>query len=74
MRWLGSRIALVVAMALVVAGCTAGRAEQPLRFEVSEGGNLNYFLRDGGTAAHLVLRAGPNPRLVVAFPAGNSGV
>ncbi|MFJ4657259.1 hypothetical protein ACIP5Y_38840 [Nocardia sp. NPDC088792] len=34
---------------------------------------MNYFLRDGSTAAHLVLRAGPNPRLLVVFPAGNSG-
>ncbi len=74
MRWLGARIAVVVAMVLVAAGCTGGRAEQALRFEVSEGGNLNYFLRDGGTAAHVVLRGGASPRLVVAFPAGNSGV
>lgn len=26
------------------------------------------------TAAHLVLRSGSTPRLLVAFPAGNSGV
>src|SRR5215469_14339514 len=43
-------------------------------FEVKEGHNLNCFLRDGKTAAHLVLRSGPDPRILVAFPAGNSGV
>ncbi len=48
--------------------------EQPFHFEVREGQNLNYFLRDGETAAHLVLRSGPMPRLLVAFPAGDSGV
>src|SRR5581483_805614 len=30
--------------------------------------------RDGKVAAHLVLRSGPTPRLLVAFPAGDSGV
>ncbi|HWW79752.1 MAG TPA: hypothetical protein VNY82_09150, partial [Steroidobacteraceae bacterium] len=34
----------------------------------------NYFLRDGRTAAHLVLRSGRDLRILVAFPAGNSGV
>jgi hypothetical protein len=33
----------------------------------------NEFFRDGQVAAHLVLTSGPAPRLVVAFPAGNSG-
>jgi hypothetical protein len=48
--------------------------EFPLHFEVTEGQNINCFLRDGKTAAHLVLRSGHNPRILVAFPAGNSGV
>ena len=43
-------------------------------FEAKEGHNLNYFLREDKTAAHLVLRSGPDPRILVAFPAGNSGV
>jgi hypothetical protein len=43
-------------------------------FEVEEGHNVNCFLRDGKTAAHLVLRSGEAPRILVAFPAGNSGV
>src|SRR5688572_30905701 len=33
----------------------------------------NEFYRDGPVAAHVVLRPGPEPRVVVAFPAGNSG-
>ena len=46
----------------------------PFHFEVNEGQNINCFLRDGYTAAHLVLRSGRDPRIIVAFPAGNSGV
>lgn len=45
-----------------------------LSFDVQEGRNLNSFLRADGVAAHLVLRSGLDPRLLVAFPAGNSGV
>ena len=41
---------------------------------MNEGQNINCFLRDGYTAAHLVLRSGHDPRILVAFPAGNSGV
>jgi len=47
---------------------------QRLSFDVVEGRNLNSFLRDGPVAAHLLLRSGSDPRLIVAFPAGNSGV
>src|SRR5262249_46958360 len=43
-------------------------------FEVEEGQNINCFLRDGKAAAHVVLRSGATPRILVAFPAGNSGV
>ncbi|UAK25913.1 glucosidase family protein [Sphingomonas nostoxanthinifaciens] len=39
-----------------------------------EGLNLNSFVQSGPVAAHVVLRSGTNPRLIVAFPAGNSGV
>jgi hypothetical protein len=45
----------------------------PLRFSVSEGRVHNEFFRQGPVAAHLVLSSGKAPRLVVAFPAGNSG-
>ncbi len=47
---------------------------QRLSFDVVEGLNINSFLRDGPVAAHLLLRSGLDPRLIVAFPAGNSGV
>lgn len=49
-------------------------ADQRLSYDVSEGLNLNSFLRDGPVAAHLLLRSGRDPRILVAFPAGNSGV
>src|SRR5690349_7501543 len=49
------------------------REAVPLRLSVPEGRVLNEFFRQGPTAAHLVLRSGQAPRIVVAFPAGNSG-
>ena len=44
------------------------------RYDLREGLNLNSFVRSGPVAAHVVLRSGKQPRLLVAFPAGNSGV
>lgn len=58
----------MLASALLVAVLGA------FHFEIEEGHNVNCFLRDGKTAAHLVLRSGEAPRILVAFPAGNSGV
>jgi len=52
----------------------AGAAPAPLAFSVRQGRIFNEFLRAGPIAAHLVLRAGPEPRILIAFPAGNSGV
>src|SRR5690606_2572301 len=45
----------------------------PLRFSVTQGRVHNEFLRDGPVAVHLVLISGTAPRMVLAFPAGNSG-
>lgn len=45
-----------------------------LAYSLTEGQNLNAFVRDGKVAAHLLLRNGSDPRILVAFPAGNSGV
>ena len=58
-------------LALLLHLATAAAVAEPLRFSLAEGGMLNEFYRDGPVAAHVVLR--PGPRLVVAFPAGNSG-
>ncbi|MEV0250750.1 hypothetical protein AB0H76_29435 [Nocardia sp. NPDC050712] len=64
----------IAAVLLAALGCDSSSGDQAFRFQVQEGQNLNYLFRDGDTAAHLVLRSGPNPRIIVAFPAGNSGV
>jgi hypothetical protein len=61
-----------MAMALL-PGVGVG-AEPRLSFDIDEGFNLNSFLREGPVAAHLLLRSGSDPRILVAFPAGNSGV
>ncbi|MCI0517167.1 MAG: hypothetical protein L0Y45_04960 [Woeseiaceae bacterium] len=60
------------ASSVAIAAADAG-AEAPLRFSVAEGRVQNEFFRQGPVAAHLVLTSGPDARLVVAFPAGNSG-
>jgi hypothetical protein len=74
-----SRCAIGVAAAALIAAASLTTAEeagpdQRLSFDVSEGMNLNSFLREGPIAAHLLLRSGQDPRVLVAFPAGNSGV
>jgi hypothetical protein len=65
----------------IVAGLFAPvRAGEPptpaprLDFEVDDGLNLNRFVREGKVAAHLLLRSGSEPRLLIAFPAGDSGI
>lgn len=56
------------------AHVSADVADDALRFDIEEGLLLNSFLRQDRTAAHLLLRSSDRPRLIVAFPAGNSGV
>ncbi|CAM4397998.1 hypothetical protein NONI108955_24935 [Nocardia ninae] len=63
----------VVLLLLLATGCASTPSDTAFRFEVREGLNQNYFLREDKTAAHLLLRSGRNPRIVAAFPAGNSG-
>jgi hypothetical protein len=46
----------------------------PLVFRIDEGRNINSFMREGPVAAHLLLRSGTEPRILVAFPAGNGGI
>ncbi|AQR63116.1 hypothetical protein BZG35_16760 [Brevundimonas sp. LM2] len=52
----------------------AQTARPELAYQVQEGRNLNAFVRQGPVAAHLILRSGVDPRIIAAFPAGNSGV
>ena len=64
----------LVALAAVL---TLGAAPTPapeLAYQLTEGRNLNAFVRQGPVAAHLLLRSGDEPRILIAFPAGNSGV
>ncbi|MDT8758977.1 hypothetical protein MZO42_09735 [Sphingomonas psychrotolerans] len=67
---------LLLSGVLLVSRATAQqRASQPeLAYSLTEGQNLNAFVRDGKVAAHLLLRNGSDPRILVAFPSGNSGV
>lgn len=46
----------------------------PLAFRIDEGRVTNFFFQQGPIAAHLLLTSGTEPRVLVAFPAGNSGV
>lgn len=59
--------------ALLASSVAVAAADGPLRFTVTEGRVQNEFFRQGPVAAHLVLTSGTEARLVVAFPAGNSG-
>lgn len=63
-----------LSIALLTAACaTHGSEAGALRFSVPQGAVLNEFIREGSVAAHVVLSQGREPRLIVAFPAGNSG-
>ena len=64
---------LIGVIAALGLGAAAPASAAPLRFSITEGLTRNAFLQDGPVAAHLVLTARPRVRLLVAFPAGNSG-
>jgi len=72
------RALMILSVAIVAVAPRPGigdaAPEQRQSFDVDEGQNLNSFLRDGPVAAHLLLRSGSDPRILIAFPAGNSGV
>lgn len=53
---------------------TPASGKPDVSYRVDEGQNVNAFVREGAAAAHLLLRSGNEPRILVAFPAGNSGV
>jgi hypothetical protein len=66
---------LIGALAIAPLLATPAAAQSPaLSFRIDEGHNINSFVREGPVAAHLLLRSGREPRILVAFPAGNSGV
>lgn len=65
---------LAAGMCLMAAAPGPAQRAPELGYQLSEGQNLNAFVRDGKVAAHLLLRSGTDPRILVAFPAGNSGV
>jgi len=69
------RLRSILLLALVCGTALDARAPvaEPA-FVQKEGLNLNSFVRRGPVSAHIVLRSGSDPRLIVAFPAGNSGV
>ena len=70
-----AQVAIVSAWFLGPMTAAAPQPAQPrLDFEVQEGLNINRFVREGNVAAHLLLRSGTDPRILIAFPAGNSGV
>ena len=69
-----TRIARTLLAGALIAAATPALAEPELAYQLTEGQNLNAFVRDGAVAAHLLLRNGRDPRILVAFPAGNSGV
>ena len=68
---------MMLGAALVTAaGMATAQRETPapdLAYQLTEGQNINAFVREGPVAAHLLLRNGVDPRILVAFPAGNSG-
>lgn len=67
------RSRFVVPLLAALAACTASPEAQAPAVGRQEGLNFNSFVRNGPIAAHIVLRSGTDPRVIVAFPAGNSG-
>jgi len=58
----------------MVASAAVAAAASPLQLRVTEGDVINVLHQEGPVAAHLLLSSGTRPRVLVAFPAGNSGV
>src|ERR1700752_3543347 len=67
-------IRFCIVLVALASGCASPLMADGLEFEVREGLNLNRLLREGDVAAHRVLRSGVQPRILIAFPAGISGV
>ena len=73
---MAARFARSLAAGMCLMAAAPGPEQRPpeLAYQLTEGQNLNAFVRDGKVAAHLLLRSGNDPRILIAFPAGNSGV
>lgn len=72
-RWL-LLLALATLPMVLSAQTPASATPAPLQFQITEGNIQNAFFQDGDVAAHLLLNSGDKPRVLVAFPAGDSGV
>src|ERR687890_215144 len=68
-----ARVAAAIVL-LVAVSANAAAPPAPLQFRITEGRVTNAFYKQGPVSAHLLLNAGTQPRVLVAFPAGNSGV
>jgi len=55
-------------------GGPAAGGDETLAFKLVEGDIANHFFRRGAVAAHLLATTGQKPRLIAAFPGGNSGI
>lgn len=67
-------VAACIAWASLAVAAATPAPQSPLSFQVREGRMFDYFLRAGPIAGNVVLRGGPDPRILIAFPAGDSGV
>ncbi len=72
-RMLLSALASLLSMGMLSMPSLAQDAA-PRRFAITEGRVENAFYQQGPVAAHLLLSSGDKARVLVAFPAGNSGV
>ena len=72
-RWAHAAFVVALLALPMVASAATPAASKPLQFRITEGQIQNAFYQDGAIAAHLLLSAGTQPRILVAFPAGNSG-
>ena len=65
-------VAGIALVALLAGAAWAATAKKEIGRR--EGLNLDSFVQDGPVAAHITLRSGLDPRLIVAFPAENGAV
>lgn len=72
-------LCLLTVIVGLLASCSDGSNDSAqsggpaLAFQMSAGGQTNAFYREGNVSAHLLMRSSTKPRLLVVFPAGNSG-